>query len=336
MPVTAWVGAAVAASAQPVDPVWPTPNSAWAEGRSLATFVQPTASGEVTSGLYGCVRSSGAQFHEGLDLKPVSRDRRGEATDPIFAVLSGTVRHVSRNPGESSYGRYVVIEHTDVSPSVITLYAHLSSIPGNLSRGDKVERGATIGVMGRSASGYAIPKDRAHLHLEIGLWLSRDFQRWYDWKKFGSRNEHGLWNGMNIIGIDPLEFYNSLRSGAISGFEDHFKQRKAAVRVRIATKLVPDFIERYPALLTKPYPAAQSFGGWQVLFDEFAVPFAWTPLDNAEVSDLKTNDPVAEPVEGGARTNRCKSLVFRKPGRYAVGKDLETVLQLLFGLRKEL
>ena len=152
---------------------WPTPNTAYLEGKPIDAYVQPTVSGEVASGLFGCVRSGGGQFHEGVDLKPVSRDRRGEATDDIFATMSGVVRHINLRSGESSYGRYVVIEHPDLKPAVYTLYAHLSSVAPGLKTGEAVARGQVIATMGRSAGGYAIPRDRSHLHYEIGLVATR-------------------------------------------------------------------------------------------------------------------------------------------------------------------
>jgi peptidoglycan LD-endopeptidase LytH len=333
---TVAVAVVAAAAAQRVDLAWPTPNLAYFEGKPLQDYVQPTASGEPTSGLYGCVRSGGAQFHEGLDLKPIKRDRRGEPLDPIFATYHGVVRHISRNPGESSYGRYIVIEHTDLAPAVMSLYAHLSDVAPGLKVGERVERGQTIGTMGRSASGYAIPRERAHLHFEIGLWLSRDFQRWYDWKKFGSRNEHRLWNGMNLIGVDPLDVFASLRSGKVENLQQYFSKLQPAVKVKIATKYIPDFVERYPALVTRSMPSPDVFAGWEVVFNEMGVPFSWTPLTAAEVAGMKVNDPQAEPVNAEAKLPRCRSLVFKKLGRYGIGRDLEPTLQLLFGLRKEL
>lgn len=322
--------------AERLELIWPTPNKAYFEGKSIADFVQPTASGEIESGLFGCYRSGGAQFHEGIDLKPVSRDRVGEPTDPISAVYAGVIRHISRNPGESNYGRYIVIEHTDLTPSVITLYAHLSSIAPGLKVGDRVERSQTIAVMGRSSSGNAIPRDRAHLHFEIGVWLTRDFQMWYNWKKFGSRNEHGTWNGMNLIGFDPLDFYTSLRSRGVEDFAQYITRMKPAVRARIATRYIPDFIERYPALLTKPLPPPDTFGGWEVSFNEMGFPFAWTPLTSIETPGLRANEPTVAPVSEEMKLPRCKSLVVKKRGRYVIGRDLESTLQLLFGLRKEL
>ena len=58
-----------ARAAERVELVWPTPNPAWAEGRPMAEFLQHAGSGDPESGGFGGVRSGGAQFHEGLDLK---------------------------------------------------------------------------------------------------------------------------------------------------------------------------------------------------------------------------------------------------------------------------
>lgn len=333
--------AVVAASAgtlngERIELAWPTPNPAYFEGKPISDFVQPTASGEPESGLFGCVRSGGAQFHEGVDLKPLRRDRAGEPTDPIFAAYKGIVRHINRNPGESNYGRYIVIEHTELTPTMLTLYAHLSSIAPGLKTGDHVERGQTIAVMGRSASGNAMPRDRAHMHFEIAVLLTRDFQLWYNWKKFGSRNEQGIWNGMNILGLDPLAFFNAYRSRSVDDFAQYISRMKPAVRVRIATKFIPDFIERYPALLTQAMPPSDAFGGWEVTFDAMGFPFAWTPLTAIGLVGSSPNDPRATPVDESAKLPRCRSLVFKKRGHYEIGRDLESTLQLLFGLRKEL
>jgi murein DD-endopeptidase MepM/ murein hydrolase activator NlpD len=311
---------------------WPTPNDAFARGRSIDAFLQATVSGEAESGGFGCVRSNGYQFHEGIDLKPVGRDRRGEPTDDVFAAMDGVVRYINTRAGESSYGRYIVLEHPDASPAVYTLYAHLNHPAAGLKVGDRVARGQTIGLMGHTAGGYAIPKDRAHLHFEIGLWVTRNFQAWYDARKFGSPNEHGLFNGMNLMGIDPLDFMRKHRAGQVADFQTYFSQMEPAVRVRIATSRVPDFIQRYPALLTRPMPAL--LGGWEVKFNWTGLPFAWTPLAPTAVAGMAQNQPLLLEVNGEIeRHYHCKTLVVAKRGSWGVGKDLETVLQQLFGVR---
>lgn len=319
--------------AQRIEIAWPTANRAYAERRPLEDFIQPTVSGEVISGLFGCVRTQGRQFHEGIDLKPISRDRRGEATDEIFAVLPGIVRHINRTAGDSSYGRYIVLEHTDQSLPVYTLYAHLASIADGLKTGDTVARAQVIGIMGRSAGGYTIPKDRAHLHFEIGLRLTDDFQSWYDWKKFGSRNEHGIWNGMNLVGVDALEFYSLFRDRRVDGFDDYFRQLPEALRLRIATTHTPDFIRRYPSL-RRGADTDKSPAGWEVAFNSFGVPFAWTPLAASELDGYKPNEVrIVSTNDDALRACRCKDLTRTSRNRTLPDRDLQTVLQLIFGLR---
>ncbi len=311
--------------------VFPAPNKAWTSGR-LADFVQHTVSGDPESGLFGCVRSGGTQFHEGLDIQPTARDRRGEATDLVFAAMDGIVRHVSSSPGRSSYGRYIVMEHPDQSPAVYTLYAHLASIRTGVVPGSRMLKGQALGVMGRSAGGYAIPKDRAHLHFEIGLRLTDDFQGWYAWRKFGSQNQHGRYNGMNLMGIDPLDFLRQWRTGRVDDFRQYFDQQRAVVRVRVATARVPDFIQRYPALLRKPIRGI--LGGWEVECNATGIPFAWTPLSAQEIAGQRSG--TAQVVWADAaltRATRCKQLVKPRRGGYEPGSDLTTMLQLVFGLR---
>jgi len=322
---------ALAGFAQRTELFWPTPNVAWLEGRGINAFVQPTVSGEITSGCFGCVRSSGSQFHEGLDLGPVVRNRQGEAEDPIFAVLPGIVRHVAARAGASSYGRYVVLEHPEATPAVYSLYAHLAAIAPGLKPGDPVARGQTIGTMGRSAGGYTIPKERAHLHLELGLMVTREFQTWYTTRKFGSRNDHGLWNGMNLMGIDPLDAFNAFRSKRVATFAEYFAGMGTAVRLRIATRRIPDFTQRYPSLVERG--TDELIAGWEVSFNATGLPFRWQPLSIAQVMGYRPNEVrILETNEAVLKSMRCRSLIVKRRGKPEPGPDLRTVLQQLFGL----
>ena len=325
--------AASGASAQRIEIHWPTPNPAWEQGRNYEAWVQPTVSGDPESGLFGCVRSGGSQFHEGLDIRPVARDARGEPADKIFAAMDGIVRHVNSQAGNSNYGRYIVIEHPGVTPAVYTLYAHLAKIEPGIGPGASVARGQVIALMGHSADHGGIPRDRAHMHFEIGLMVTRNFAAWYAWKRFGSTNEQGLWNGMNLMGIDALDFLRQWRGHRVDNFQQYFDQLRSVVRVRIATSQVPDFIARYPALLRKPLPAGL-VAGWEIECNSTGVPFAWTPLTVAEVAGMRTNSPQIVSVESiMVRAYHCKSLVKPRGAGYAVGADLATMLQQVFGVR---
>ncbi|HAV12098.1 MAG TPA: M23 family peptidase [Opitutae bacterium] len=256
--------------------IWPTPNRAFQEGRPILDFIQPTSSGVTESGLFGCVRNGGSRFHEALDLLPVERDRQGEALDAIYSVLPGRVVHVSAVAGHSSYGRYVVVQHDGEAPAFHTLYAHLAKIGEGIQVGARVEAGSVLGRMGRSSAGYRIPKDRAHLHFEIGFCLTDDFQRYYDRQKYGSKNRHGNWNGMNMVSIDPLPFYEAIRSGRVRNLNEYLKTIPAAARIRVHTSQVPSFVRNYPALVTRSYQGQQLIA-WDIAFTQYGVPKEWTP-----------------------------------------------------------
>lgn len=323
-------GGALCAQPGRLDLAWPTPNTAFMDGRGIEAFIQPTASGLIESGLYGGTREGGRRFHEGIDLKPLQRDKRGEPVDGVFAVLPGVVRHVNLIPGNSNYGRYVVLEHPDVKPAVYSLYAHLSAVQAGLRAGDAVVRGQRIATMGRSSDVIAIPKSRAHLHLEIGVRMTDNFQPWYAAQKFGSKNMHGLWNGMNLMGFDPLDFFRKWRSGAVADFQAYFAQMRPAVRVRYTTREVPDFVRRYPSLLARAVPA-DGISGWDISFNETGIPFAWTPLGPLEImGGIKGEVRVLEKDDEMLRAWRCKSLVLTQRGVAMPGRDLRTVLELLF------
>ncbi len=322
-----------ARAADRVEIIWPTPNPAWAEGRPLADYVQHAGSGEPESGTFGGVRSGGTRFHEGIDMKCLARDRRGEPADSVFAAMNGIVRHINSSAGDSNYGRYIVLEHPEQTPAVYTLYAHLARIAPGLREGAVVKRGDVLGLMGHSSGGYMIPVDRAHLHFEIGLMITRDFETWYARKKFGSRNDHGAWNGMNLMGIDPLDFLNAWRARRVDTFQDYFSKMTTAVRIRIATHRVPDFAARYPSLLTKPIPLG-GVAGWEIRCNWTGVPFSWTPLTALEVLGAQPDQPQFVEVNADLlKREHSKSIAVSRRGTWTAGKDLEIVLQQLFGLK---
>lgn len=316
-----------------VELVWPTPNDGYLRGAGVEDFVQPTESGLATSGLFGSVRSGGRQFHEGVDLFPQERDKKGEALDPVVAAMAGVVRHVSAREGASSYGRYVVLEHPEQSPPVYTLYAHLSKIAPGLAVGKEIAAGAPLGTMGRSAGGYKIPKNRAHLHFEIGVRMTDRFQEWYKRRGFGSPNEHGLWNGMNLMGLDPLEFFARRRAGGLWSLDEVLAAQPTAVKLRIAHPAEPDFARRYPSLVTKDSrPVAGPEGGWEIDFGVTGVPLRLRRLEASELAGWRRDEVrILEADTELLRANRGRDLVKTARGKPVPDDDLATVLEQLFG-----
>jgi murein DD-endopeptidase MepM/ murein hydrolase activator NlpD len=148
------------------------------------------------------------RFHEGIDIKPVHRDERGEPLDEVRAIADGKVVYTNLVPGYSNYGKYIVIEHRWGGSPYYSLYGHLSKI--DVRAGDLVHRGQHIAVMGYT--GVGINRERAHLHLELNLMLSRKFQEWYNaFVDPKDPNHHGIYNGLNLTGLNIARLYLELR-----------------------------------------------------------------------------------------------------------------------------
>lgn len=236
-------------------------------------YLQPTVSGKTESALFGMVREDGKRFHEGVDIRPARTNADGEALDLILAAMDGQVAYVNTNVN-GPYGKYVVLFHATAEIPVYSLYAHLAKIEPSLQTGRTIRRGTVIGLMGRTSAGASpITKDRAHLHFEVGLILSTGFDLWYarqpDNKQ--SPNLHGLYNGQNLIGMDPLPLLGRKRVDLLATV----RGQPTALTVGLRTKGTPDFVKRHPALVHGDVTTA---AGWYVEFSWQGMPIRWTAL----------------------------------------------------------
>ncbi len=312
--------------------VWPTEMVVRAE-TPWQSYVQAAASGKPETGLYGTARNNGDKFHEGLDIRASRRDRRGEALDAVCVVAPGTVAHVVPSPN-GPYGRYVVVLHQQGKAVFYTLYAHLASVEPGLRVGQAVQPGQKLGVLGRSDGGRGFPKERAHLHFEVGLRLSDDFDAWYARQKdFSTPNRHGLWNGRNLLGTDPVPFLQAgLAAGNAPDYLAMVLQERTAVTVQVATTVVPDFLRRYPSLCTTVVPARVA--GWRIEFAWHGMPVRWTPLLVAPGGKTGKNSvtiEVAQDLELQKKSVARDVLLRQRNGTLVPGKSLQDTLAMLFG-----
>lgn len=121
---------------------------------SARGYAWPVQGGRITQGfgMTSFARSGayGGAGHNGIDI--------GAPTGtPVYATSSGTVVSVGFN--DNSYGKWVVIKHTD---GYFSLYGHLSQ--QRVSNGQTVNRGDRIGDIG--STGFATGP---HLHFTIYL-----------------------------------------------------------------------------------------------------------------------------------------------------------------------
>ena len=224
--------------------VFPTAQTRLIEG-DLHVFM-PANPAHLDSGLFGTVRTGAkglSRFHEGIDIAPLQRDRRGEPVDEVHAVAPGVVGFVNTIAGNSNYGKYVVVLHRDPLGAVYTLYAHLASVA--VRTGQAVQPGTPLGVMGHTSSS-AIPRERGHVHFEIGLLNNARFTYWYRAQKL--KPDHGNFHGGNLAGVDPLAFLHWQRQNPAGGFRDFLATQPAAFELVMTPARALDFFRRYPAL----------------------------------------------------------------------------------------
>ena len=271
-----------------LDLAFPTQNRALLKGYGAGfyMFIDRDFQGEKSTpwegGKYGYVRDPKVtragvvftRFHEGADIKPLQRSETGEPLDVVMAAAAGKVVHVSDVPRYSNYGRFVVIEHRWDGCPYYSLYAHLNSVA--VSIGQTVAQGAALGRLGYT--GVGIDRRRAHLHFEVNLLLSEDFERWHQKVYPAEANRHGLYNGLNLAGMDSgrlLVAANKTPGLTIAAF---------LANEEVAFKAVVPATEKF--VLAKLYPwmvrgDASGVKAWEISFTGSGLPVRLEPRKEA-------------------------------------------------------
>src|ERR1700756_3884275 len=282
----------IAMGAQPaqdhaLDLVLPTDNDALfsGDGPAFYQYVDRDYNGAKLTpwegGQYGVVRdpkNTGGgvvytRFHEGIDIRSVHRDSNGEPLDEVRAIADGHVVHVNPVPGYSNYGKYIVIEHHWGGSIYYSLYGHLSSMA--VQPGETVGRGQRIAVMGYTGTG--INRERAHLHLELCLMFSRQFEAWYDTFFRNDPNRHGLYNGMNLAGLDVARLFLALRKNPALTIPEFLNDEETFYKVAVPKARHFDLLKLYPWMLAG---GKQSEGSsWEVSFARSGVPLTIAPSE---------------------------------------------------------
>lgn len=291
-----WCVAAVVlapAAAQPLDLILPTHNDALLrdDGPSFYQYTdryfQGVRSRPWQGGQYGYVRNPKdtpagivyTRLHEGVDIQALNRDARGEPLDDVRAIDEGKVVYVNANPRRSTYGNYVVVEHWWDAAPFYSLYAHLGRV--DVKAGQEVEQGTTLGRIGYTGRG--LNQRRAHLHFEINMMLSSRFAEWYDDNYRPGTNRHGVFNGINLRGIDVAALYQALHRDPTLTIGRFLTELQAPFyTVAVAREGALGLVERYPWLLRSgPTPLD---GGWTIEFTRAGVPVGVRPLRETPAS----------------------------------------------------
>jgi murein DD-endopeptidase MepM/ murein hydrolase activator NlpD len=294
-------------------------------------FFVPTVGKTWTSGCFGCVRTEGWQMHEGLDIRCLQRDKHNEPTDPIMATADGTVVYINLKPSLSNYGNYVVVHHRIEGIDVFSLYAHLSAVRDGLKVGTALKAGEVFATMGHTSNtGEPITKDRAHVHFELNLLANDHFSAWYKKTNPTERNDHGDWNGQNLLGLDPkliLLGEHEISGGTFSLL--NFLQHQTELCRVLVRKTDFPWLKRYPMLI-KPNPTAEKEGtaGYEMALNYNAVPFELIPRAASEIKG-KAKYQLLSVNEAEEKKNPCRRLVVQRGTHWQLGPKGTTALDLL-------
>ncbi len=308
----------------------PTDNDALLASGGSARFFAPTAGRTWEAGQFGCVRSEGWQMHEGIDILVTRRDRRGEPLDEVRAAAGGEVAYISRKSGLSNYGIYVVLRHRTEGLEVFTLYAHLREVRADLSSGSRVRSGERLGTMGRTTNTRSpITRDRAHLHFEIDLLVNDRFSTWLKAREPQARNDHGVWNGRNLLGLDPAEVYRAQqRLGSRFSLLTHVRNQAEMCKVLVADTSFP-WLRRYPMLIRRNAVAErEGIVAYEVSLNYNGLPFALLPRARSEIKGTVSTRLISV-NEAEYQRHPCRKLVFRKGQAWvltAAGNELISLL----------
>ncbi len=312
-------------------PVLPTDNEGLFRGRSgdFYMFTDRDFEGRKTfpweGGTYGFSRGPErlggrivlTKFHEGIDIRPVRRDAAGEPLDDVRAIEEGIVVHVSHEPRDSNYGKYIVVEHTVENTPVFSIYAHLAEV--KVVPGRRVQRGERIGRLGHTGAG--IDRRRAHLHLEIAVLWNDGYESWHE-AHFTQPNKHGIYNGMNLMGLDVADFYLQQRRNPSLTLPQFVSGQETFFRVRVPDSPRFQLPRRYPWLVQGDSAGARS---WIVSFTAAGFPVS------IQASQESTGEPRVEWVRPSKIpfAKATRSLLGGAPGQPRLGDSGQKLMQLL-------
>ncbi|PYI85525.1 MAG: hypothetical protein DME26_10780 [Verrucomicrobia bacterium] len=284
----------------------PTANRALFEKGGEERFFVGTVGKPWTSGCFGCVRSDGWQMHEGLDIRCLQRDKRGEPTN------------------------YIILRHSVDGLEIYSTYAHLREIRSDLRVGQAVKTGETIAIMGHTANTHeGISKERAHVHFELNLFINDRFPAWYKKMFPGQRNDHGAWNGQNLVGFDPRQVLLEEHSlGAKFNLLQVIRSQTELCRVVVRTTNFP-WLKRYAALVrSNPRAEKEGVAGYEIALNFNALAFELVPRAASEIKG-KAKFQLLSVNQAEQQRNPCRRLVTKRGARWELTSRGLNALELL-------
>jgi len=320
---------AISALAQPFH--LPTANAFVLEPGSEEKAYVGTVGKPWITGTFGCIRTEGWQMHEGLDIRCLQRDKRGEPTDPVLATDDSEIDYINARSGYSNYGIYIILRHHIEGIEVYSIYAHLREVRAGLKAGASVKSGEQIAVMGHTSNTHqGISKDRAHVHFELSLLVNDRFAEWFRKTHPGERNDHGDWNGQNLLAMDPRGIlFAQKEQGPRFSVLNYIRSQPELFRVLVHETHFPWLTRYAPLVLPNPHLGTNAIAGYEIACNFNGIPIALFPHASSDFIAMKTRVKLLSVNEAEYQRNHCRKLVTKRAGHWELTAHGAELIQLV-------
>jgi hypothetical protein len=184
--------------------------------------------------------------------------------------------------------------------------------------------------MGRTANTReTISKERAHLHFEVGIRLSAHFAQWHARHRKGQRNDHGDWNGQNLVGLDCAALLLARhRAGEKFSLLDHLRAMPELCRVFVRTDKLPIAARMQPLVVPNPRVKAEGLHGYEIALSAEGIPLMMIPRTKAEYP-LSAKLTVLRVDDAVARADTCRKLLTPRSGKWQLSTTGTDLLELM-------
>jgi hypothetical protein len=163
----------------------------------------------------------------------------------------------------------------------------------------------------------------------LDLLVNERFPQWYQ-KAFPSqRNDHGEWNGHNLLGVDPaLVLLEQHRQGANFSLVNFVRNQTELCRVLVRATDFP-WLKRYAPLIERNLLAEkEGVAGYEISLNHNGVACRLIPRAASEIKS-KARFQLLSVNETEYRKNPCRRLVLKRGDRWTLARNGTNLLELL-------
>ena len=159
------------------------------------------------------------------------------------------------------------------------------------------------------------------------MFVNENFSSWYQKIFPGERNDHGIWNGQNLNGLDPRDILLDERGGKFS-LLNFVRSQTELCRVLVRATSFP-YLKRYaPLVLKNPRADKEGVAGYEVALNYNGVAFALLPRAASEIKGAGKFQLLSV-NESEYRAHPCRKLVVQHGSRWQLTDKGQRELELL-------